>query len=242
MISQPISLFHTRLQNPEVDGNVFWRSVKADYCGYTDANNVRHEALSISASRKHWKEECKKNIEKIERELSTAEKNAIQNQIDDLVLIYRNDSTNFGALHNAAVLTILLEDEMAFSNTEELASSTLNSLKKLGLNISGVSEKDVANDIDMFFDEIYSDDTNIMFNRLSARYPERKAELSILEDYITTVQDFESIDDIENFTNGYISIINNSQIKSCDKEKLSSNISIAPASRQLWEEIDALSL
>ena len=44
----------------------FWNSVKADYLGYTDADNIRHESLAISTSRKYWKDEkLRESIDKI---------------------------------------------------------------------------------------------------------------------------------------------------------------------------------
>lgn len=223
----------------------FWNSVKADYLGYTDANNVRHESLAISTSRQYWKDEkLRESIDKINEaiSLSTTERNQIRDQINDLVQIYRNDSTNFGAFHNAVILNLLLENKMDFNTTEDLASSTLESLSDLGFDTSNINTETLATDIDSFFENIYSDNTDIMFERLVAKYPTRKSELQILENYILTVENLDSINDIKDFTDGYISLINKSQIRKSEKEKLSANISIAPASRQLWEKIDSISL
>ncbi len=174
--------------------------------------------------------------------MSTNERSEIEGQIKDLIQIYHNDSTNFGAFHNAVILNLLLEDDMDFNTTQELATSTLKSLSELGFDTSNISIDALVNDIDCFFENTYSDDTDIMFNRLISKYPERKSELQILKNYIGTVEDFDSIDDIKDFTDGYTAIINQSQIKKSEKEKFTSNISIAPASRQLWEKIDSISM
>lgn len=223
----------------------FWNSVKADYLGYTDADNIRHESLAISTSRKYWKDEkLRESIDKINEalSLSTNERNQIRDQINDLVQIYRNDSTNFGAFHNAVILNLLLENNMDFNTTEELASSTLKSLSDLGFDTSDTNAETLASEIDCFFENTYSDNTDIVFDRLISKYPKRKSELKILKNYILTVENLDSINDIRDFTDGYTSIINQSKIKTCEKEKLSANISIAPASRQLWEKIDSISL
>lgn len=223
----------------------FWNSVKADYIGYTDANNVRHEALSVSTSRKYWKEEkLKENIDKINetQSLSAKERDQIKAQIIDLMEIYHNDPSNFGAFHNATILNLLLEDNMDFNNTAELAASTIKSLSDLGFDTSKIDKETLASEIDYFFENTYSDNTDLMFDRLVSKYPGRKTELQILQNYILTVENLDSINDINVFTEGYTSIILKSNINKVEKEKLSANISIAPSSRQLWEKIDSISM
>lgn len=220
----------------------FWKSVKADYCGYTDVQNVRHEAVSISASRKYWKDSKAKEIQNTMESysLTQEEQLLIESQIEIYVKQYKTDRSNFGALHNAAILSSLLNSEMDYKDTKELAESTLKSLERVGYNINNILVNEVINDINVFFDEIYSEDTQIMFDRLIKKYPNRSEELQVLCCYLTNVEDLTSVEDIEQFTAGYLSIVNNSSIDEKEKEKLTKNISIAPSSFILWREIDGL--
>lgn len=220
----------------------FWKSVKADYGAYSDAKGVRHEQISISASRKHWHDEkLKETLEKIENTpLSRNERTVINNQIDSLKGEYAKDNTNFGALHNAAIFSILLDDDMDFETTEELVSSTVSALSALGFNTDDVDIKTLSNDVDCFFDDIYSDNTDVMFDRLAKKYPEKKQEYKILNQYLSTVENYDSPVEIQNFTKGYVTIINKSKVSAETKAVLNTNISIAPASHQLWMSVDEL--
>jgi len=148
--------------------------------------------------------------------------------------------TNVGALHNASILQSILDDDMDFETTEELVQSVVASMNKLGVTLPNFDVQAATHEVDIFFDEIYDDDISVMYNRLSVKYPERKEEFMILNQYLQTTEQLNSVEDIKEFSDGYTKIINQSKISPEVKLELESNITITPASHQLWRTVDAI--
>ena len=188
----------------------FWRSVKADYFSYTDAN-ARHDVMSISASRKEWKRLRSEAIqeklleslgEPVEDpgELTTEETQAIHHSIDSLRNVFAQDPQNFGAIHNAAILNMFVEN-MDFNTTEELITQTVETLRTFGCDVDDVNISETVAALDDFFANVYiinNDDTT--FENLKLRHSDRVMQIDVIKDYYTTVQDFTSLDDIQKFT------------------------------------------
>lgn len=129
---------------------------------------------------------------------------------------------------------------MDFDTTEQLVNSVIASIKSLGFDTSGINVGEVVKEVDGFFKEIYDEDINVAYDRLSQKYPERKDEFNIQRQYMSTIENLTSIEDINNYTKGYILIIDNSKISKELKTNLKSNISVAPASNELWRAIDQM--
>lgn len=222
----------------------FWRSVKADYFSYTDAN-ARHDVMSISASRKEWKRLRSEAIqeklleslgEPVEDpgELTTEETQAIHHSIDSLRNVFAQDPQNFGAIHNAAILNMFVEN-MDFNTTEELITQTVETLRTFGCDVDDVNISETVAALDDFFANVYiinNDDTT--FENLKLRHSDRVMQIDIIKDYYTAVQDFTSLDDIQKFTKGYLKIIDKDFLIPEEREIIHGNISVFPSSSDLW--------
>ncbi len=230
---------HSSSSRGDLGWSKFKESVKADHIGYNGGSWVG----SIGESRKKWKELKKaEQDEKVETyALSNQERIIITNQVDSLKSVYLSDDTNIGALHNAVILQSILNDDMDFETTEQLVQSIMTSINDLGFETHELVVQDVVNEIDEFFETIYDDDISVMYDRLSKKYPERKEEFKILNQYLSTTENMGSVEDIMKFSEGYVSIINQSNISPAIKKALNSNISIAPASHKLWRMVETLS-
>ena len=172
--------------------------------------------------------------------MSPQQQATIKNQVDSLKTAYIADPTNLGAIHNAVILQSLLDYDFYFDTTDELVKSIIRALNKLGFITSDLDVKAAAKEIDDFFNTIYDTNISVMYERLTAKYPNRKEDFKILEHYLSTTETFGTIEDIVTFSKGYVNIIEQSKISQTAKELLKSNISIAPASYQLWGEIDTI--
>lgn len=216
-----------------------WECVKADFCAYSDAGGNRHGYLSIGASIEKWKKIKERERNAWQQWALTAEEvTKVENEIQAYKQAYLNDTTNFGALHNATVLHILLTSNFQYNNRLELAGMIIDAVQSFGIEPNGVTAGQVAADMDMFFNEIYSDDTNVMYNRLMTKYPDKKGELQILNQFMNSAQYLSSDDEIQAFTDGYIEIINDSHISKTAKIVLNSNLTIAPNSHFLWNGVN----
>lgn len=215
----------------------FKKAVRADHVGFSLGSWIG----SVGKSRKEWKKLCDQETQDHADELTQMECNMINNRIDSLVDVYQQDGTNIGALHNAIILKSFVEDDMDFETTDELVNSIVFSVTALGLEIAEVDESAVVNEIDDFFENIYDEDVSVMYNRLSLRYPEKREEFQILDRYPSTTENLSSVQEIIEFSDGFISLINESNISSDSKQFLEENISIAPASHDLWRIIDVIS-
>lgn len=220
----------------------FKESIKADHIGYSNGSWVG----SIGESRKKWKElqekeEIKKNNDNNNNnELKPEERAQIKQKIDSLKLEYQADCNNIGAIHNAAILQSFVDGDMDFDTTEQLVNSVIASIKSLGFETSGIVVKDVVKEIDDFFNEIYDEDVNVAYERLSQKYPERKDEFNIQRQYLSSIEKLTTVDDIYNFTKGYMQVIDNSNVSKELKNNLKANISVAPASNALWHAIEQM--
>lgn len=216
----------------------FKESIKADYSGHTEDGST---SLSISKSRKKWKDLHRdENIEAIEESLTAPKRTLIQNLIDSLKNEYTLNPNNAGALHNASILQSLLFNNLNVKTTLELVQSVFKSFDALGIENTNMSEEEAVNKIDNFFENIYDDDISVIYNRLGTIHPERKGEFKVLTSYFTNIQTMSNIEDIANYTEGYTSIINSSTISVNEQKKINANISIALASLKLWTFIDSL--
>jgi len=230
---------HSSLSRGDLGWSKFKESVKADHVGYNGGSWVG----SIGESRKKWKELKKaEQEEKVETyALTNQERTIITNQVDSLKSVYLADDTNIGAIHNAVILQSILNDDMYFETTEQLVRSIIASVNALGIELHELDVQDVVHEIDEFFETIYDDDISVMYDRLSKKYPEREEEFKILNQYLSTTENIGSVEDIMEFSEGYVSIINQSNISPAVKKALSSNISIAPSSHKLWRMVETLS-
>lgn len=165
----------------------------------------------------------------------------IKAQIDSLMNEYKKNSYNIGALHNAVIFQTYLDNDTSFTTTSELVKSTLTAINKLGGKLSNIVQDEIVNEIDDFFENIYSDDVTTTYNRLANRYPSRRNEFELLKLYMLNAENLSSIYDLVSFSRGYMDIINQSDISDDSKTFLISNISIAPASYQHWFTIDSIS-
>ncbi len=235
----------------------FWKSVIADYGGFTSSGKT---IISVGTSRAYWKKEKERedklkeqDNQNISQDTQNPQSNStrldgfeiasrliLKMQIDSLANAYASNNVNIGAMHNASILKSLLDDDMSGSTYEEIAASTINSLNELGYDTSDVSVDNVASEIEYFFDNFYSNDATTMFSKLTNKFPERSMEFRILNNYLSTSQSLGNTNDLKKFTDGYTTIINQSNLPTVEKNLLNSNISIAPSSFQLWNQIDKL--
>lgn len=216
-----------------------WRAVKADFKGLKSPTTICGITLSISQSRAQWK---KDKIEKQQENIlmescSPEEKAKIIVMIDSLKNEYVKDRNNVGAIHNAAILSTFIQNNQNYSNTTQLVESTLSSLKKLGVNTSGVNISQLAINVDKYFQDIDDPDDHVVFERLRKLDPNRTDELNVLENYFSNVQYLDNLYDITEFTDNYVHIIDKSKISYTAKSNIISNISIAPASFNLWNNV-----
>ena len=169
--------------------------------------------------------------------LSPEDIKIIKHQIDSLKYVYHEDKTNFGALHNAAVLNILLTEDFSATSTLEIVQETVESLKDLGMDVSGIDINEEVEKVDFFFDKIYSDNDEELCNRLIQYNPTKKNEILVLKNYMSNVQKISNPQDVVKFTNGYVSLVEKSKIDNVSKTQLKTNLSIAPASFSLWQQV-----
>lgn len=218
----------------------FKKSIKADHSGYSNGSTV----ISISASRKKWKEEkLNENLEKLGYSISSSKREDIEHQVDSLKRTYISNPLNVGAIHNASILQSLLDDDMDFNDNVSLIESTIRSFNHLGfdLNVLNPDIKTLTEELDDFFLYIYKDDINETYSVLTDRYSERSNEFKVLNKYMSYIENLNSLEDVIKFTEDYGDIIKNSKVSNEEKNRMIENISIAPASLQLWMQIDELS-
>lgn len=243
---------HPNNSRGDLGWSKFKESLKADHVGYSNGSWVG----SIGASRKKWKElkaeeELKKellenNAQQREEEgenegtIPPMQLQQLTNQRDSLISVFRTDKTNIGAIHNASIIQSYLEGDTDFKTTEDLVISVLISLESLGLDISQINKSEVVNEIDHFFDQIYDEDISVMYDRLSKEYPDRKDEFTIQCQYLSTMNELTTLEEILAFSNGFIDIVNGSNLTKTKKDEVKSNLSVAPSSYQLWRTIDSL--
>ncbi|MDE5660148.1 MAG: hypothetical protein K2I28_04555 [Muribaculaceae bacterium] len=219
----------------------FRDSLKADFVGYTDGNRKHHNAVSVGTSRKKWKD-LKAQENTLLQPMTTQEIEELSSQIDSLKVEYQKDNTNFGAIHNAAILTMLINDQWEYNSTVELAESTIAALSELGVDMGNVTANEVATDIDSFFSDIYDSNVDVMFNRLKQKYPLRRKELDVLQCYLNTTDSIDNLDDVILFTNGYVNIIkeidkNAKDLTDIEKSEIVGTITIGPNSLSLWQQL-----
>lgn len=215
----------------------FFKAVKADFVGCANGSVV----CSIGASRKKWYDLHTKNIEdQIMDEESVQMISLLKEQLDSLVSVYRSDNTNFGALHNASILQSLFNDDFEFDTTEQLVYSISASIDALKIPFQEIDAYVAVSEINGFYERVYDDDISVMYSRLCELYPEKADEFEIQVRYLSAIGNLDTYGDIYKFTEGYISIIKNSDIPIVGKRELQSNLTIAPASFQLWQTIDSL--
>lgn len=136
---------HGMVSRGDLGWGKFKESVKADHLGYNNGSTV----LSISASRKKWKElkreELQKQLETYE--MAPAERTAIKAQVDSLKSIYKADASNIGAIHNAVILQTLLDDDMDFNTTEELVQSVVGAMNKLDVSVPNLDMQKTVEEV-----------------------------------------------------------------------------------------------
>ncbi|MBD5422041.1 MAG: hypothetical protein HDR49_03295 [Bacteroides sp.] len=221
----------------------FKKALKADHVGFSAEGSW---VGSISDSRKMWKELKRKEIqERIEEalppeNLSEDEKVMLSHQIDSLKNVYLSDTTNIGAIHNASILQSLIDDDFEFETTKELVESVVASVKKMGIDIEDIDVNKVANEVDDFFENIYDDSIELMYKRLSERYPDRAAGYRLLSHYLSTIEALTSVEDMIEYTDGYVELLDECDLPLEFTGRIRKNLTIAPGSYHLWKGVEEL--
>lgn len=216
-----------------------WNAVKADFKGQKSPTTIFGITASISQSREQWKKDQaqqQKDVSEMES-CSKNQKKKFKLMVDSLKNEYAKNKRNVGAIHNAAILSLFIDDEQNFSNTKQLVEGTVVSLKNLGVDTSELNISEVIKSVDTYFKEIDDPDDHVVFQRLRKIEPARQDELNILEHYFYNVQSLTKIEDIVDFTDRYVKIIDKSSITTGAKTDIISNITIAPASYSLWNSV-----
>lgn len=216
--------------------NAIKQTLKADFFGYVDRDNVYHQGMSIGSSIKYWADKKKEEREARFKvyELSAQESLKLTIQIDSLKVAYQRDSTNIGAIHNATILSIFLNKLIDYNTNEELMESVHQTLNNWGIQTPNWDNHFMAAKLDEYFNEVFSADDAVMYENLYRKYPFEANRISILKNYYNSIQNFESVAALKEYTTGYVELINSSRLNEFDKIELQSNISIAPASAELW--------
>lgn len=172
--------------------------------------------------------------------MNSSEKAAIVNKLDSLKNEYTRNPNNVGAIHNAAILYSILDGTYDAYTTDEIVESTEKAMKYLGFVIIRSFGKEDIEIIDNFVNEAIEGDDLSFFNKLRELYPNRSREIQALEYYVYTVQQYSDINIIRNYTDGFIATVNKGSINNDIKKSIEQNVSIAPASFELWTYIDKL--
>ncbi len=217
----------------------FRDALKADHGGYSNGGAI----ISISASRKRWKDlQAEQKATLVEERYIITEEyhDFIESKIDSLIAVYKNDELNIGALHNATILQSIITDDMEYTSTAELVSSVISSLASFDISFPDVDINQTALEIDNFFENIYSTDVTVMYNNLSEIKPECQQEFEIISQYLETIDQLDSMETIDSFTDGFRTIVAKSDLSSEKKEIIQENITVAPASLKLWQFVDQI--
>lgn len=218
----------------------FKDSVSADFGGASKGGSI----FSLGASTMRWNELNQQHTQQMVDAIldDPTKRRKIRHEIDSLKQSYLTNPNNDGALHNAVILQSLFNGELLAETTEQVAQHSLRSLQQLGLSrfATAMNVNELAIDLDDFFAKYYDEDVNIMYDKLSTEFPKRANDFKVLKTYFTNIQSLNSVESIQNYTVGYVSVINSSNLTVNAKEELYRNISIAPASCQLWIEVEEL--
>ncbi len=237
--------------NPASRGSFgrFFKSVKADVFGYSDFKDTYQTGVSISTSRKKWKEEkLAKDLEEVNEalDLSEKEEQEIEEEIESLKDRYMNNPSDIGALHNAVILCTYLEEsktKIVMNTTQEIAEETIEIMESFGIDVSEIDSQVLAEKTDYFFENIYDEDVEVMSERLIKLYPDKKDQIILLNKYMLNAEEFTDISDLEQFTKGYMDIVDKGYTGPQKiKTDLDKNISIAPSSLKLWKNISNIEL
>lgn len=218
-----------------------WKAFKADVFVSCRKNLDEWETttgISIGASNAAWNQLGRNNMEY--SSLSPQAKAEINLMLEHAKMEIDTNGNNLGALHNAVILTLITQDNGDAKSLTEITQNTVIAMKSLGIDVSKIDIAKMNAGLDIFMNEIYTDDDDLLCNRFVKFYPEVKDELSIIKKYCSTATRLQNENDIEEFTNGYKEIIRNSKIEDVSKVTMNRTLSIAPASAQLWNKIDTL--
>lgn len=144
-----------------------------------------------------------------------------------------------GIDHNRALWQIIKDNKIETSTTLELVQNMRETLYNLNLEKGSASDKFIAKSLDNYIDNIYDDDTSKMFNKL--RMLDFNPMYDVLEDYFLYVEELTSVEEIENYTMGYMDIIEKSSLNEMKKSFLKRSLSIVPESYKFWIMITDLS-
>lgn len=242
----------SNLSKGDLGWGKFKECIKVDYLGYVDRDGIYHGSLSISASRKRWKELKR---EEIIRELENGgdgnttkpstsfepDKEELRQWANYYESEYRKNPSNFGALHNAAILRIFLEDVSDnFIDIDDtyITNTTLQSLSNLGMDISEINPILALEYLTDFYGNVVDENTAVMFSRLNARHPEKRFQLRFLQNYMNGFGELNSVEDMIEYSDGCYQLLDDSGLDDGIILELKENISIAPASMQLWQLVD----
>lgn len=219
-----------------------WKAFKADVFVSCRKNLGEWEAttgISIGASNAAWKQ-LSKDDNMDYSSLSPKAKAEIDLMLENAKGKINNSGLDLGALHNAAILTIIKNEKGSATSLNEIASNSIEALKELGVNTNHINISEINKELSIFMNEIYNDNDDILCERFIKYYPEATNELSIIKKYCNTAMKLQNENDLKDFTAGYQEIVKKSHIEDVSKLTIERTLSIAPSSAQLWNKIDSL--
>lgn len=89
-----------------------------------------------------------------------------------------------------------------------------------------------------FYGNVVDENTAVMFSRLNARHPEKRFQLRFLQNYMNGFGELNSVEDMIEYSDGCYQLLDDSGLDDGIILELKENISIAPASMQLWQLVD----
>lgn len=221
----------------------FWDSVKADAYVTTTTDNKGEKStstgLSISTSRKNWKDSGNKMLEY--DDLTEDSKNSVDKMLDELKAQLDEDGEDIGALHNAVILKMITDD--SFNNTENV-DDVQAFLQKMtsdyNVDVSAADPVYVYNKMTHFLSDIYNENDDVMCANILAEYPDVEEELNVIKACFSELYNYAETDDVDGLTNGYNKIVQNSNISKESKKTIGDALSIAASSYRLWNMVDSL--
>lgn len=163
----------------------------------------------------------------------------IQKEIFDSLQVsfsYIPESNNIGNAHNAVILEMIKNDSWEPENTIELVTSSVNTCKKLSIDVSDKPIQEIANSVDECILNYY---TNPEFSIDNAPIQHDDEAKYLIEYYLYIIQSISTPHQVSRYTDSYIAIINdtcNQSLKLTDdqKQNVIDAIKVACASFDLW--------
>lgn len=228
--------------NPRSGFSNFVKSVKADFWGHND-KTTHHEYVSISASRKKWKD-IKKEENNLKYEstlIPSPKKREIVMTIDSLCKEYQNNNLNLGAIHNAVILSLIVNEEFYLDDDIEVCKLIINYTNRFKFTSDSTANAYLVNsDTDAFLTQVLDDNDEITCSNLVEKKSTNEYDIRIKKTFYDNFQQLSTSSQQREYTKGYISLIEKSNIQDSKKEYYIKTLSILPASKDLWEYVESL--